>query len=164
YPTRRPDAGVDPSSTAYSKLDPGLRVMLNKSPDIPHATIGDALEAIDTPALLVDLDAFERNLAMMKAALDARDIRLRPHAKSHKCPEIAKLQIASGAIGICCQKVGEAEAFVAAGVDDVLVTNQIVGASKLARLAALAREARLGVLVDDAANVAALGSAMREAG
>jgi D-serine deaminase-like pyridoxal phosphate-dependent protein len=105
----------------------------------------------------------ERNLASMTAAVRGHGVRLRPHAKSHKCPDIAKLQRARGAVGVCCQKVGEAEAFVAAGVDDVLVTNEIVGEKKLDRLAALARSARIGVLVDDMGNIAALAAAARRA-
>lgn len=126
--------------------------------------IGDVLDEVDTPALIVELDALERNVAAMAAAVEGCPVRLRPHAKSHKCPDIAGRQIAAGAVGICCQKVGEAEAFVAAGVTDVLITNEIVGAAKLERLAALARKASLGVLVDDRANVAALAAAMRAAG
>jgi len=125
---------------------------------------GDPLGAIDTPALVVDLDALERNLDLMANAVRGAGIALRPHAKSHKCVEIAKAQVERGAVGICCQKVGEAEAFVAGGIRDVLVTNEIVGSAKLARLAALARRARTGVLADDAANVAALGAAATAAG
>jgi D-serine deaminase-like pyridoxal phosphate-dependent protein len=125
------------------------------------AQAGDRLADIDTPALVVDLDLFERNLAVMADAVRGKGVRLRPHAKSHKCPEIAKRQIASGASGICCQKVGEAEAFVAAGITDVLVTNEIVSGSKLARLAELARTASIGVLVDDGGNVAELAAAAR---
>jgi len=125
---------------------------------------GDALEAVDTPALVVDLDALERNLARMQAWASARALRLRPHAKTHKCAEIAHRQCASGAVGVCCQKVSEAEALVARGLGDVLVTNEVVGEAKLARLAALARRARLGVLADDAANVAALAAACVRAG
>ena len=100
----------------------------------------------------------------MANAARGAGIALRPHAKAHKCPDIAHLQIERGAVGICCQKVDEAEAFVAAGIRDVLVTNEIVGAAKLARLAALARDATIGVLVDDAANVRHLGAAARAAG
>jgi D-serine deaminase-like pyridoxal phosphate-dependent protein len=122
------------------------------------AQAGDRLGDVETPALIVDLDAFERNLAAMADAVRGTGVRLRPHAKSHKCPEIAKRQMALGAVGVCCQKVGEAEAFVAAGIGDVLVTNEIVGSHKLARLAALARSANIGVLVDDAGNVAELAS------
>jgi D-serine deaminase-like pyridoxal phosphate-dependent protein len=126
--------------------------------------IGDVLNDVDTPALIVELDALEHNVAAMAAAVEGRGVRLRPHAKSHKCPHIARRQIAAGAVGVCCQKVGEAEAFVAAGVTDVLITNEIVGGPKLARLASLARSASLGVLVDDRVNVGALAAAMRAAG
>ena len=128
------------------------------------ARIGDAVDDVDTPALVVDLDAFERNLDLMANAARGTGIALRPHAKAHKCPDIAQLQIERGAVGICCQKVGEAEAFVDAGIRDVLVTNEIVGAAKVARLAALANNAIIGALVDDAANVRHLGAAARAAG
>ena len=101
---------------------------------------GDSAGDIDTPALVVDLDAFERNLDLMANAVRGAAVALRPHGKAHKCPDIAFAQIQRGAVGICCQKVGEAEAFVAAGVRDVLVTNEIVGAAKLARLAAHGEE------------------------
>jgi len=133
-----------------------------RSDSVPK--IGDVLDDVDTPALIVELDALERNVAAMAAAVEDRGVRLRPHAKSHKSPDIARRQLAAGAVGICCQKVGEAEAFVAAGVTDVLITNEIVGAAKLARLALLSRNARLGVLVDDRVNVGSLAAAMRAAG
>ena len=122
----------------------------------PPAEIGAPLAEIDTPALVLDLDAFERNVARMAEAVKARGVRLRPHAKSHKCPEIAKRQIAAGAVGVCCQKVSEAEAMIAGGVRDVLVTNEVVGAVKIERLAGLAHIARVAVLADDARNVAQL--------
>ncbi|MGC1816560.1 MAG: alanine racemase, partial [Casimicrobiaceae bacterium] len=120
------------------------------------ARVGDPVGAIETPALVVDLDPFERNLDKMAQA--TRGIRLRPHAKSHKCAEIARMQVARGAVGICCQKTDEAEAFVAAGIRDVLVTNEVVAPAKLARLAALARSATIGVLVDSPALVPLLGA------
>jgi len=126
-------------------------------PDLP-ARRGDGIDQIDTPALVLDADAFEANLQRMAQATTRLGIRLRPHAKAHKCPEIARRQIALGAIGICCQKVSEAEVFVNAGVEDVLVTNQIVGARKIWRLVQLARRARVGVLADEAGNVLALGA------
>ena len=125
----------------------------------PPAEIGMALDAVDTPALLVDLAALERNLARLAERTRAMGVRLRPHAKTHKSAAIARKQIALGAVGVCCQKVSEAEAMVAGGVGDVLVSNEVVGRGKLARLAALAREARIAVCVDDAANAAALGDA-----
>jgi D-serine deaminase-like pyridoxal phosphate-dependent protein len=121
----------------------------------PPAAVGQRLEEIDTPALVLDLDAFESNLATLNRAVGAR-VRVRPHAKTHKCPEIARRQMAAGAVGVCCQKVSEAEALVEGGVHDVLVSNEIVGASKIARLAALAERARLGVCVDNPANLTEL--------
>ena len=130
----------------------------------PPARIGDSLQSVDTPALVLDLDAFERNLSLMAQAARAAGLALRPHAKSHKCPTIAVRQVAAGAVGVCCQKVSEAEALVEGGVADVLVTNEIVGDAKLARLARLAQRARIGVLADDAANVAALDAAAAGAG
>lgn len=128
------------------------------------ARIGMALADVDTPALLLDLDAFERNLHRLNDTLRGRPVRVRPHAKSHKCPQIALRQIALGAVGVCCQKVSEAEAMVRGGVQDVLVANEVVGTGKLARLAALARESRIGVCVDDAGNVEDLSRAARTAG
>ncbi len=133
-------------------------------PPPPHASIGIALDQVDTPALVLDLDALERNLLRMADAVKGSGVRLRPHAKSHKCAEIARAQIAAGAVGVCCQKVSEAEALVAGGVADVLVTNEIVGRRKTARLARLAREAKVAVLADDAGNVADLDAAARAEG
>lgn len=125
----------------------------------PPAEIGMTLDAVDTPALLIDLDAFERNIQRLAGAVAGTGVRLRPHAKSHKCPVIALRQMAEGAVGVCCQKVGEAEAMVYGGVPDVLVSNEIVGAPKIARLAALAKQANLAVCADDAGNVADLDQA-----
>src|SRR5882672_11185245 len=124
----------------------------------PPASPGIPLEEIDTPALVIDLDALEGNIARMAKAVEGGAARLRPHAKSHKCAEIARKQIAAGA---CSQKVSEAEALVAGGVADVLVTNEIVGKTKVARLARLAHEAKVAVLADDAGNVAELDAAAR---
>jgi D-serine deaminase-like pyridoxal phosphate-dependent protein len=126
----------------------------------PPAKVGDAVTAIETPALVLDLDVFERNLDRMADA--THGIRLRPHAKAHKCPDIARLQMARGAVGVCCQKTDEAAAFVEAGISDVLVTNEVVAPAKIDRLAALARDATVGVLVDDSDNVKVLAeTAMR---
>jgi 3-hydroxy-D-aspartate aldolase len=111
------------------------------------------LADVDTPALIIDLDAFERNLRRMADAVGQASVRLRPHAKTHKSPEVARRQLALGAVGVCCQKVAEAEVMVAGGISDVLVSNEVAGTRKLTRLAALARQARIGVCVDDAANV-----------
>jgi D-serine deaminase-like pyridoxal phosphate-dependent protein len=128
------------------------------------AAAGDPIDAIDTPALILELDAFEANLARMAALVRGTGVALRPHAKSHKCPEIARRQLAAGAVGVCCQKVSEAAAMVDGGVGDVLVSNQVVGRRKIERLVALAARARVSVCVDDAANAAALDEAARAAG
>lgn len=125
---------------------------------------GMTLNDVDTPALLLDLDAFDENLQRLDESLEGRKVRVRPHAKSHKCPEIALRQMAHGAVGVCCQKVTEAEAMVAGGIPDVMVSNQVVGSRKIQRLVNLAQRARVSVLVDDAANVAALNDAAASAG
>ena len=128
------------------------------------ALIGMPLAEVDTPALILDLDAFEHNLKLLNDSLAGRNIKVRPHAKSHKCPDIALRQIALGAVGVCCQKVSEAEAMVDGGVKDVLIANEVVGAAKLKRLAALSKRATIAVCADHADNVAALDAAAREAG
>ena len=128
------------------------------------ARLGDGLAAVETPALVVDLDAFEHNLDLMANAVRGSGLALRPHAKSHKCPDIAKAQVARGAVGICCQKVDEAAVFVAAGIANVLVTNEVVTPAKIARLAALAQSATVGVLVDNAQVIPDLSAAAVMAG
>jgi D-serine deaminase-like pyridoxal phosphate-dependent protein len=130
----------------------------------PPATPGLALAEVDTPALLLDLDAFERNVRTMADAVRPLGVALRPHAKSHKCIEIAKRQIAAGAVGVCVQKTAEAEAFVDGGIGDVLIANEVVGPAKLVRLAALAQRAKVSVCVDDAIAVDQLDDAARAAG
>lgn len=130
----------------------------------PIARPGAPLDGVDTPALLLDLDAFERNLDRMQAAADAAGVSLRPHAKAHKCPPAALAQIARGAVGVCCQKASEALPFVAAGVMDVHVSNELASPSKAALLARAARSARVSVCVDDARQVDALGVAAEAAG
>ena len=118
----------------------------------PPAAVGQRLDEVDTPALVLDLEVFEANLATLNRAV-AQRVRVRAHAKTHKCPEIAQRQVAAGAVGVCCQKVSEAEALVEGGIHDVLVSNEIVGAPKIARLAALSKRARIGVCVDNPENV-----------
>jgi D-serine deaminase-like pyridoxal phosphate-dependent protein len=130
----------------------------------PPAEIGMPLDEVDTPALMIDLDAFERNLRRLADRVRGSGVRLRPHAKTHKCPVIALKQIELGAVGVCVQKVSEAEAMVYGGVRDVLVTNEVVGRQKLRHLMALAHTAHIGVCVDDLSQVAALDAAAAEAG
>ncbi|MEW6673594.1 MAG: DSD1 family PLP-dependent enzyme [Thermodesulfobacteriota bacterium] len=131
---------------------------------IPPAQIGMPLAEVDTPALLIDLDAFEHNLYQMQQDLSGRHVRLRPHAKTHKCPFIARLQMDRGAVGVCCQKVGEAEAMIYGGILDVFITNEVVGTQKLKRMAALARQAHIAVCADDAVHVGAYEEAARAGG
>lgn len=126
------------------------------------ARVGDHINEVDTPALILDLDAFERNLKCLQNAVSRAGVRLRPHAKSHKCPEIALRQIQAGAVGICCQKVSEAAVFVDAGVPDVFITNQVVGEKKVAHALDLATRARIGVLVDDEDQISAFARASAE--
>ena len=133
-------------------------------PPTPPALPGDAEEAIDTPALLLDLDVFEANLDTMARLLAGTGAKLRPHAKTHKSATVARLQIARGAVGQCVQKVGEAEALVWGGVADILVSNQVVGAAKLRRLAGLTKLASVAVCVDDAEQVWALEQAAEALG
>lgn len=138
------------------------------SDDRGAALIGQPLEEVDTPALLVDLDAMERNLDRMQAMANAVGIALRPHAKTHKSPVVARAQIDRGAKGICCAKLGEAEVMVAAGIPDILVTTPVIGPAKLRRLVAAQRLAtetgvRLSIVVDDEAHIEAIETAMRAA-
>jgi D-serine deaminase-like pyridoxal phosphate-dependent protein len=94
--------------------------------------------SLNTPALIVDVPALERNIAAMAAFAARTGLALRPHAKTHKCVEIARRQIAAGAVGVCCAKLGEAEAFVEGGIEGILITSPVVGPAGVERLAALA--------------------------
>ena len=120
------------------------------------------LECIETPALVLDLDVFEMNMAMMKRFTEEGGWALRPHYKSHKSTAIAHLQIKAGAKGITCAKLAEAEDLVRAGIEDVLIANQIVEPVKVARAAYLAGCCKLTVCVDKADNIDALQRAAAE--
>jgi D-serine deaminase-like pyridoxal phosphate-dependent protein len=122
------------------------------------------LSEIDTPALLLRRPALERNIAKMAERFRDAPVRLRPHFKSNKCLHIARLQLAAGAVGITCAKLGEAEALIDGGVTDILIANQIVGPIKIARLMELRRRADVIVAVDDAGNVTDLSAAAAAAG
>src|SRR6195256_6298149 len=95
-----------------------------------------------TPAAVIDMDRVERNIARIQAACDAAGVANRPHIKTHKSPMLAKLQIAAGAKGITCQKIGEAEVMADAGIDDILISYNLIGDEKMARLGALAAQGR----------------------
>ena len=122
-------------------------------------------DEIPTPALLLDLPAFEANIQRMTGYVAGRGKALRPHGKTHKCPEIARRLVAAGAVGACTAKLAEAEVFAAHGVRGLLVTTAVVGAAKAARAAALAAAAPDTIVVaDDATVVAVLDEAARRAG
>jgi 3-hydroxy-D-aspartate aldolase len=132
--------------------------------DIP-AKIGDRTDDIHTPALVIDLDAFERNVSRMAESAKAMGVRLRAHAKTHKSADIALYQIKhGGACGVCCQKVSEAEALINAGVKDVLISNQVTDLKKIERLVQLTKRARTIVCVDDAENAEHLSASARRLG
>ncbi|MEZ4500858.1 MAG: alanine racemase [Thermomicrobiales bacterium] len=126
--------------------------------------IGLPVSELDTPALLIDLDALDSNINQMAADIKERGASWRPHSKSHKCPAIAHKQVAAGAIGIACAKLGEAEVMAANGIRDILVPNQVVGPIKARRVAALAAQTDICVAVDCVANVEELDAAALAAG
>ncbi|MHB8530903.1 MAG: alanine racemase, partial [Caulobacteraceae bacterium] len=115
---------------------------------------------LNTPALIVEVAALERNIQTMAALAGHAGVRLRPHAKTHKSAEIARRQIAAGAVGVCCAKLGEAEALAAAGIENILVTSPIVGAPGVERLTELAaRSPGLMAAADHPAAVDAIAAA-----
>lgn len=126
--------------------------------------VGAPIDALDTPCLLLDLDAVERNLDRMDRALAATTVRIRPHTKTHKVPNLALMQLARGAIGVCCAKVGEAEVMAAGGVGPLLVTTEVVGEAKIRRLLGVARQVPVTVVVDDALAAEALTAAAEAVG
>ena len=117
------------------------------------------IDQLETPAVLIDLDRMELNVARVQALCDQAGVALRPHIKTHKTPEIARMQIEAGAIGIACQKVSEAEVFAGAGFDDILIPYNILGASKAARLADLALYNRITSVADNLPVIAGLSAA-----
>ena len=130
----------------------------------PPAEPGMPLDEVDTPALVLDLDALEANLDLMAALAGRAGVKLRPHAKTHKSPVIARLQAERGAVGQCVQKVGEAEVLVWGGVRDVLVSNEVVDPRKLARFAALSRIATVALCADSIEGVDRIAAAAATAG
>lgn len=135
--------------------------------DALRRLVGRPVSAIDTPALVVDIDAMQRNLGRMAEFARKHDIRWRPHAKMHKSSAIARLQLQAGAVGVCVQKTSEAEAMVAGGVHDVYISNEVVDPGKLARVADLAHtvaaeNGQLAIAVDSVEGVRRLADAMNE--
>jgi len=129
----------------------------------PPAEIGMELKDVDTPALIIDLDRFESNLNLMSKQVEDLGVNLRPHAKTHKSADIAKAQMARGAVGVCCQKVSEAEALATDGIQNILITNQVVGRHKVDRLVRLSKKAEISVCVDHSENILELNAAASRA-
>ncbi len=133
----------------------------------PQDLLGQSISAIDTPALVVDMDAMERNLAAMAAFAAQHQIMLRPHAKMHKSAELAKRQMAAGAVGVCVQKTSEAEALIAGGVHNIFISNEVIAQPKLVRVAALTRVlaplgGKLAICVDSLEGIQRLASCMND--
>ena len=128
------------------------------------ACVPPAHHEIDTPALLLDKAKLTRNIRKMADFAAGGPAKLRPHAKTHKCVEIAQLQLDAGAVGITCAKVGEAEALADGGIFDILIANEIIGPLKIARLVELAKRCTVTVAVDEADNVRKLAAAAAAAG
>src|SRR3979411_2535528 len=107
-----------------------------------------------TPCAVIDMDRVERNIARIQAACDAAGGANRPHIKTHKSPGLAKLQLAAAATGLTCQKLGEAEVMAEAGIDDILISYNLIGDEKMARLASLQAKADITVAADNSVVVA----------
>lgn len=138
---------------------------MNSAPERLRHLVGQGVAAIDTPALVVDLDAMERNLQKMADYAKAHGVKLRPHAKMHKSGALSLRQMQAGAVGVCVQKTSEAEALAAAGVNDIYISNEVIAPPKLQRVAALARNlqargGRLAIAVDSLLGIAHLAQAM----
>ena len=131
-------------------------------PGMIGSTVGHSKYELDTPALLVDLGRMERNIGRMTDVFRSAGINWRPHTKGQKIPAIAHMEIAAGAIGITCAKLGEAEVMADAGIKDILIANQIVGSTKVARYMNLCARADVIVAVDNMQNVRELEVAARE--
>ena len=120
-------------------------------------------EALNTPALVLDLDALDRNIAAMASLVAAHGVQLRPHAKTHKSVDIARRQIAAGAVGLCCAKIGEAEVLVDGGITGVLITSPVAAPAAIERMAVLAkRSPTLMAVVDHSEVVAAIARALSD--
>ncbi|MCJ0761823.1 DSD1 family PLP-dependent enzyme [Variovorax terrae] len=152
----------EPAATQRAAPPEGARAGLGQA---LRQLIGQRTDAIDTPALVIDLDAMERNLTRMAEFTRKHGVRLRPHAKMHKSAALARLQMQAGAVGVCVQKTAEAEALAAGGVTDIYISNEVIALPKLRRVAALAqalaaRQGRLAIAVDSLDGVARLAEAM----
>jgi D-serine deaminase-like pyridoxal phosphate-dependent protein len=128
------------------------------------ARVGDSVAAVATPALVIDLDAMERNLEAMAVFARSHGVRLRPHAKMHKSAALARAQMAAGAVGVCVQKVSEAEVLADAGIPDIFISNEVIDAAKLMRVADLAGRITLAIAVDSTLGIDRLAEACKANG
>jgi D-serine deaminase-like pyridoxal phosphate-dependent protein len=122
------------------------------------------IDDLDTPAVLIDYDRLQANILRMQRYCDAHHLAFRPHVKTHKIAHIAQMQLAAGATGLCCQKLGEAEAMIDAGHTHILIPYNIVGSIKIRRLLSLSQRATVAVAADSAVVVEKIGAAARQAG
>ena len=122
------------------------------------------LREFGTPAVVIDLDRVERNIGRIQGICEAAGVQNRPHIKTHKSPILAKMQIAAGASGITCQKLGEAEVMAAAGIENILVSYNLIGAARSGRLAALRQKADVTICADNPVTLAAYAEAAAAAG
>jgi D-serine deaminase-like pyridoxal phosphate-dependent protein len=130
-----------------------------------HPQVGDSLDTLDTPSIIIDLTLMEQNIASLIQRLQGKQVQVRPHLKTVKSPELARRLLAAGAVGGCVAKVSEAEVMAQAGIDDLLITTEIVGQPKLQRLVALVRgHPRIKAVVDSQVGAQALNKAMQDAG
>src|SRR5215471_9387164 len=129
-----------------------------------HPQVGDPLEVLDTPVMLVDLDLMENNIASLMTRFRGSGVRVRPHLKTIKSPELARILLAAGASGGCVAKVSEAEVMAQGGIEDLLITTEIVGKPKLARLVALVQgHPHIKAVVDSLTGAEQLNQALHDA-
>src|SRR5437879_267824 len=153
--------------SAYSaKVDTGFAIRIRAKERTPMTTplAAKIAKEYGTPCAVIDMDRVERNIARVQATCDAAGIANRPHIKTHKSPMLAKMQIAAGAKGITCQKLGEAEVMAEAGIDDIMISYNLIGEEKMARLAALQAKASMTVAADNSTVIAGLPEAAAASG
>src|SRR6476660_1240506 len=129
-----------------------------------NPTVGTPVELLETPVAIVDLERLAANILRLQQYLDQHHIANRPHIKTHKIPAIAHMQVAAGAVGLTCQKLGEAEIMAGAGIQDIFLPYNILGGAKLERLGELCRRARLSVTADSEVVVRGLSRTMLQSG
>jgi D-serine deaminase-like pyridoxal phosphate-dependent protein len=169
-PTKTPVSSIAPTLAAKAAALPPEGASAPRGGPAPRllaALVGQSVNAIDTPALVVDLDAMRRNLMRMGDFARKHSIRWRPHAKTHKSAWIADMEMRAGAVGVCVQKTAEAEAMAAGGIRNIYISNEVVAGSKLARVAVLAHQlaaenGQLAIAVDSIEGISRLAITMSE--